>query len=142
MKKLFLIAFVLMTLPGLCRTLLVGKGQNYATIRSAVSAAQEGDTILVKQGTYYINNIVITKSICLIGENYPVLHGANQYEIFTVSGKDITIKGFHFTNSGYSAMNDYASVKIIDAIPKNMRNSKFQLSNNNYYSLIFTSYLT
>jgi len=115
MKNLFLIAYVLMAFPGLCRTLVVGKGQTYATIREAVAAAQDRDTILVKKGTYYINNIVITKSIYLIGENYPLLHGADKYEIFTVSGKDITIKGFHFTNSGYSAMNDFASVKIIDA---------------------------
>jgi nitrous oxidase accessory protein len=115
MKKLFLIACVLMALPGLCRTLVVGKGQPYVTIRTAVVAAQDGDTVLVKKGTYYINNIFVTKSIALIGENYPLLHGADKYEIFTVSGKDITIKGFHFTNSGYSAMNDFASVKIVDA---------------------------
>lgn len=115
MKKLFLIACVLAALPGLCRTLVVGKGQAYPTIRAAVSATQDGDTVFVKKGTYYINNIIITKSITLIGENYPLLHGANKYEIFTVSGQGITIKGFHFTNSGYSAMNDFASVKIIDA---------------------------
>lgn len=115
MKKLLLIAGVLMTMPGLCRTLVAGNGQPYATIRAAVNAAQNGDTVLVKKGTYYINNIIITKSITLLGENQPLLHGADKYEIFTVSGTNITISGFHFTNSGYSAMHDFASVKIVDA---------------------------
>src|SRR6266498_2025192 len=42
-----------------------------------------------------------------------IVVGNNQ--LFTISGKNITIKGITFRNSGYSAMNDYASIKVIDA---------------------------
>jgi nitrous oxidase accessory protein len=44
-----------------------------------------------------------------------VLDGEKKYEIFTVSGSSITIKGFQFQNCGQSAMNDYASIKITDS---------------------------
>jgi nitrous oxidase accessory protein len=66
-------------------------------------------------GTYKEGNVVITKSIRLIGVNRPVLDGENKYEILTVSGMNILIKGITFQNSGYSSMNDYASIDLVDA---------------------------
>lgn len=115
MKQLSCILFSLLCLQAAARTLMVGKGQPYSTIRSAVAAAHTGDTVLVKKGTYYVNNIVLTKPITLQGENMPLLHGAGKYEIFTISGNSIRVKGFQLTHSGYSAMNDYAAIKVVDA---------------------------
>jgi nitrous oxidase accessory protein len=51
----------------------------------------------------------------LIGEGFPILEGEKKYEIFTISGSNITIKGFQLQNSGLSALNDYASIKVIDS---------------------------
>ena len=87
----------------------------FTSLRKAVDAAKSGDTILLKKGIYREGNITINKSICLIGVDQPILDGENKYEILTVSGSGIIIKGIHFLNSGYSSMNDYASIKIIDA---------------------------
>jgi nitrous oxidase accessory protein len=115
MKYLLTIVIFFTVLKAECRVLTVGIHQQYPTIRTAVNAAQPGDTVVVKKALYYINNIIITKSITILGEDYPVLHGANKFEIFTISGNRISIKGFHFKNSGYSAMNDFAAIKIIDA---------------------------
>ena len=97
------------------KTIVVGKNQSVTTIRKAVELAKDKDTILVLQGIYKEGNITITKSITLIGQNFPILEGEKKYEIFTVSGSTISILGFQFQNSGSSAMNDYASVKVIDA---------------------------
>ncbi len=96
------------------RTLIVGPGQQFYSVKKAIAAAQHGDTIIIKKGLYYINNAVITKSITVLGENYPTLSGDKKYEIFTLSGTNITVKGLHFTNSGYSSMNDFAAIKIVD----------------------------
>jgi serine protease len=41
---------------------------DYSTIQQAVSAAVDGDTILVKAGTYNENVLIFNKSISLIGE--------------------------------------------------------------------------
>jgi len=97
------------------RTIVVGKNQPVTSIRKAIELAKEKDTILVLPGLYKEGNIIITKNIILIGQNYPVLDGEKKFEILTVSGVNITIKGFQLQNCGQSAMNDYASIKVIDS---------------------------
>lgn len=125
MKVLLTILFFALGIQAQSRTLTVGKGQQYAIIRQAVAAAAAGDTVLVKNGLYYINNIVVTKPLTIIGEGWPLLHGDDKYEIFTLSGDRITVKGFQFTNSGYSAMNDYAAIKVIDATNVTIEGNRF-----------------
>jgi nitrous oxidase accessory protein len=96
-------------------TIVVGKDQVITSLRKAVELAGNDDTILLKKGVYKEGNITITKSIRLIGIDEPILDGENKYEILTLSGSGIIIKGIHFKNSGYSSMNDYASISLIDA---------------------------
>ena len=96
------------------KTITVGPEQPVKTIKQAITIAKDKDTIRLLAGTYKEGNIVLTKSITLIGVN-AILDGNNQYEILTVSGKNITITGIQFQNSGYSSLNDYAALKVIDA---------------------------
>lgn len=97
------------------RTLTVGAGGAFATVKSALTAAQNRDTVLIKRGLYKEGNILLTKSLTLLGEDGAVLDGEDKYEILTVSGNGAVIKGLRFQNSGYSSMNDFASIKVIDA---------------------------
>ena len=97
------------------RTIVVGKNQTITSIRKAIELAKEKDTILVQPGIYKEGNIIVNKNIILLGQNYPVLDGEKKFEILTVSGVNITIKGFQLQNCGQSAMNDYASIKLIDS---------------------------
>lgn len=106
------------------KTIIVGKDQVITSLRDAVSLAQNDDTILLRKGIYKEGNIIINKSIRLIGVDEPVLDGENKYEIVTVSGNGIVIKGIHFRNSGYSSQNDFASIKIIDAQNVIIENNK------------------
>jgi nitrous oxidase accessory protein len=108
---LFLISFTFAS----ARTIVVGNDQVVTSLRKAVELARANDTILLKKGTYKEGNIIISKSISLIGIGNPILDGENKFEILTVSGKNILIKGIRFQNSGYSSMNDFASVNLIDA---------------------------
>lgn len=84
-------------------------------LKQAINDAKNGDTLLLKKGIYKEGNIIINKSICLIGIDAPVLDGDHKNEILTLSGKNIIIKGIHFLNAGYSSINDFAAIKIIDA---------------------------
>lgn len=97
------------------KTIPVGPNQAYASLHKAIAAANAGDTVLVKKGVYKEGNIVLTKSIILLGEDGAVLDGEDKYEILTVSGQGIVIKGIRFQNSGYSSMNDFASISVVDA---------------------------
>jgi nitrous oxidase accessory protein len=115
MKHLLTIVLLLAVMPLMAATLTVGKDQVITSLRKAVALARDGDTILLHKGVYKEGNIVISKSVCLIGVNGPVLDGEGKHEILTVSGRAIVIKGIHFDNAGYSSVYDYAAIKVIDA---------------------------
>lgn len=85
------------------------------TFKKAVELAKDYDTILLKKGIYKEGNVPITRSITIIGEAGAVLDGENKNELLTISGKNITVKNILFRNAGYSALNDFAAIKIIDA---------------------------
>jgi nitrous oxidase accessory protein len=108
---LFSVAFYF----GEANTIVVGKDQVVTSLRKAIEIAVPGDTIILKKGIYREGNIILNKSISLIGLEHPILDGENKHEILTVSGNNILIKGIHFMNSGYSSMYDFASIKVIDA---------------------------
>ena len=97
------------------RTIIVGTNQPVTSIRKAIELAKNKDTVVVQQGIYREGNILINKNIILLGQDFPVIDGEQKFEIFTVSGISIVIRGFQFQNCGSSAMNDYASIKIIDS---------------------------
>lgn len=128
MKKAIFILFTFCSQIIFANTIVVGKDQVVTSLRDAVTMASNDDTILLKKGIYKEGNIVINKSIRLIGIDEPILDGENKYEILTVSGTRILIKGIHFRNSGYSSMNDYASIKIIDAQYVVIENNKIDHS--------------
>mgnify|MGYP003887738503 CR=1 FL=1 len=46
---------------------------DYPSIQSAINAADSGDEIYVKSGIYY-ENLIINKSISLIGEDLSLIH--------------------------------------------------------------------
>src|SRR5688500_9861160 len=50
----------------------------YATIQSAVAAAQSGDTILVAAGTYSENVVISTSGVRLVGGGDVVLDGTGR----------------------------------------------------------------
>src|SRR5689334_20779922 len=114
MKRNITILFLLLTSSLFANTIYVGRNQHITSLHKAIELAQTGDTIILKKGIYKEGNIIINKSIKLIGENNPILDGEDKYEILTVSGDGIVIKGITFQNSGYSSMNDYASIGLID----------------------------
>ena len=115
MRLLFSIVFLIIGATAVGRTIIVGPGQPVTSVKSAIAMAKPGDSIILRPGTYKEGNIVITKSISLIGQGNAILEGEKKYELITISGKNITIRNIRFQNAGYSALNDYASVKIIDA---------------------------
>jgi nitrous oxidase accessory protein len=114
-RSILTILFLSLVNFAVARTIIVGNDQVVTSLRKAIELARDRDTILLKGGIYKEGNIIITKPVVLIGINKAVLDGENKYEILTVSGSNITIKGITFRNSGYSSMNDYASIDLIDA---------------------------
>lgn len=115
MRNLVTILFLFTLGNTFANTIIVGKNTPISTLKQGIKAATDGDTVLLNKGVYKEGNLIINKAIYLIGINGPVLDGDNKNEILTVTGKNILISGIHFVNAGYSSMNDYAAIKMIDA---------------------------
>jgi hypothetical protein len=89
-----------------CRESLSGRvltvPSQYSTIQQAVNNAKEGDTILVKPGTYE-GGITISKSLVLEGQEGSTLTkiqgGPNTIGISILNAKDVVIRGFTITGS-------------------------------------------
>ena len=123
--RFFIIIFFLSISTALfSRTIIVGPNQPVSSLKQAIAMAKNYDTIFLQAGTYKEGAITLTKSLTIIGQNNPVLDGEKKYEILLISGKNITIKGIQFRNSGYSAMDDYASIKLVDASHVTIENNE------------------
>jgi nitrous oxidase accessory protein NosD len=72
----------------------------YPTIKEAIQNVTDGDTILVKQGTYN-ETIVIDKAITLRGEdtNNTIIYGNNNGTVIQILNDNVTISGFTVTYS-------------------------------------------
>ncbi len=104
------------------KTIRVGEKQIVKTIQQGLLLATDRDTLLVDAGHYHEKNIIIKKSIFLIGINHPVLDGDNKYEVISITANGVLVDGFKIINSGISSIEDYAGIKMYscrDAIIRN-----------------------
>lgn len=82
-------------------------GGNYSTIQSAIDNANNGDTVFVyDDSSPYYENLIIDKSIILIGENEEttVIDGGGTGEIIYVSADNATIGKFTIQNSEFDGI--------------------------------------
>ena len=77
-----------------------GGADNYTTIQSAINDATTGDTVFVFNGTY-IENVVVNKTITLVGENrdYTIIDGNGHDNTVYVTVRGVTIEGFKIIRS-------------------------------------------
>jgi hypothetical protein len=77
---------------------------DYSTIQEAIDAAANGDSIVVRPGTYFENIVIIGKNVSLIGEKGPdftVLDGSRRDTVVLFTGSsnaDSLLEGFTITN--------------------------------------------
>lgn len=76
---------------------------NYSRIQDAIDNASDGDTVYVfDNSSPYYENIVVNKSIKLIGEdkNTTIIEGDNLGHVVEITADGITASGFTVQNSG------------------------------------------
>lgn len=123
------------------KTLYVGGNNsgNFSTIQEAIDISNENDTIYVFNGTYY-ENIIINKSISLIGENMNgvVISGSNNLYGILIRSSWINISGFTIENSkvGLYIMNSKFSFNNISGniFSNNWEGIRFVNSSDNILS--------
>lgn len=77
-----------------------GTGE-YLTIQQGIDQANDGDTVFVYNGTYN-ENIVIDKTLSLIGEDYTItfINGRDVGNVIKINADGVTIKGFTIQHGG------------------------------------------
>ncbi len=97
-----------------------------AELYRAIESAADGDTVLIKSGKYPVENIVISKRLILLGENFPVLDGRFRNEILTVKSPGVHIEGIQFENVPQTSTIDYAGVKVVESRYVTVKNNRFR----------------
>ena len=124
MKKIILIsALFFLVNKSWARTIHIGQQQNIKSIQQALLIAVDGDSLMVYPGHYHEQNIIIQRSVFLIGINHPVLDGDDKYEIISVKADGVVIDGFKIVHSGISSIEDFAGIKIYNRRDVVIRNN-------------------
>ncbi len=114
-RLLLLAAFILSVTTADGRVVQVGKDKAHSSVSSALAACEDGDTVIISKGLYKEGNLVVDKSVCLLGEGMPVLDGENKYEILSIKKSDVTVRGLCVQNSGRGSLSDPGGIKVYDS---------------------------
>ncbi len=104
-------------------TLFISPPATGEEINKIVADAEEGDTVLFRSGHYFVNNIIIQKSIYLKGENSPVLDGHGKYQIISIESNDVIVDGFKLINTGLSDMFEFSAIRIVNSRRVSIKNN-------------------
>lgn len=77
-----------------------------------MSLAEHGDTLVIKEGVYYENEITIDKTLTIIGENFPVIDAESKSKLFTIIADSVTIRGLNIKNIALSYTEDLSAIRI------------------------------
>jgi nitrous oxidase accessory protein len=112
----FILRYILLftIFPVFAVTHHVGKGYLNNSIQQTIHKSSAGDTIIVHGGIYKEGNIVVNKSIVLLGKNLPELDGQKKYEVLSVKANHVVIDGFKVQRSGHATLDDPGGIKVYD----------------------------
>lgn len=132
-KYLYIVCFLVFCInKSTAKTIHVGPGKTYKSIRSALSYADNFDTIIVHHSQYKEGNIVINKRIALLGEGWPVLDGQHKYEVISIKADNVVFSGFQVQNSGFATLHDPGGIKVYDGIGVIIENNILE---NNFFGI-------
>jgi nitrous oxidase accessory protein len=100
------VAFMIQPLEGksIVDTIVVDDGgsADYETIGDALDAAQNGDHIIVRSGLYQEQNLIIDKTLTLVGEEAAttIVQGDGSQKLCIIRADEVMISNFTFTGGG------------------------------------------
>lgn len=110
----------------------VGNNKEFKTIQSAILYAKDYDKIIIHNGKYLENNLLVNKKITLISNDNAVIDGEGKHQILKIISDSVTISGITFKNSGISFIDDNAAVKLDSVKGCIIENNIFE---NNFFAI-------
>lgn len=135
-NSIFLLAlfFCLSPLVSSADTIVVCSNCSYTSIKDAIRASKNFDTIVVKKGLYKEIEIIIDKPLTLLAQKGATIDGEEKGEIIIIKSDWVTVDGFTIINVGTSYIKDFAAIRV--------RSSRhFAISNNTIKNLFFGIYI-
>lgn len=92
--------------------IIVSSNSDIKTIKQAVEIAKDGETILIKEGLYEESDIVIEKSLKIIGEDEAVIKAKDGNKVFIINSDNVLIKNLTIKDMKTSYIEDISAIKI------------------------------
>ncbi|HEX5831270.1 MAG TPA: nitrous oxide reductase family maturation protein NosD [Gemmatimonadaceae bacterium] len=96
------------------------------TITEAVRLARPGARIVVGPGVYREPTILVDRPVEIVGDDFPVLDGAGERQIMTVTANGVVVRGLRFRDVGASYVEDRAAIKVVDATDCVIEGNRFE----------------
>ena len=98
MKKLMTICLMIVFIPAVPTNVsaaTITVPDDYSTIQGGINAANSGDIVFVRSGTYY-EHVTISKSLTLQGENRDttIINGSGTGNVIYVTSDEVSFSGF------------------------------------------------
>ncbi len=100
------------------------------TLEEALQQAENGDHILVKKGQYFVNDLLVDKSVHIDGEQGAILDGKEQGGILVITADSVHVSGLRIQNVGKSYTKDFAAIKL-------RKTKGFVIENNHFENVFF-----
>jgi len=112
----------------------VGPSGMYLTIQEGINAAQDGDIVIVESDHTYFENVIVNKSIILLGQNKltTIIDGSGSGSVVTLVVDHVNMSNFTIINSGISDPDD-AGIKLYSS---NYSNITDNIIYENYYGIL------
>lgn len=113
-QKVLLICLILAANFSTARSetrIVVGEGGSFQSVQEAINAAQPGDVIEIRAGTY-TGNITLDKRLTLQGIGQAILRGSGQGSVITVTASGCAIRAVIVEHSGNDLTREDSGVLI------------------------------
>lgn len=108
------------------RTIMVSPAGPVRSLQAAIRMASAHDRIVVRKGVYREPaTVMVDKPLALIGEGWPVLDGEHARQIMIVTGDSVSVRGFRFEHVGTSFLEDWAGLRVQDAMGCRIEGNQF-----------------
>ena len=128
MKHLLLIVLLWIAAPAANAgdVIVVDPAGPITTLSDAVRRAGPGGEIRVRPGRYLESGIIVTHSISIRGEGFPVIEARDGGQILTILADGVTIEGLVLKGVATSFSDDRSAIRVEEANGCIVRNNRFE----------------